>query len=394
MIEHDFEEARDSTSLEDNFIDLSINLSQQWEDRGKNIDDWKVIVDWVANWTNLEKDNFLAEKIFNIFIEHNTEFIDFNDQTKVKEIVTNYLQQDEQLLSRLSELENNIINNHQYSPNRLLEILQKIFNSEEFNREKYEVEIGELEKIGIIQCNSLKQPVTAHQIYQYIIDIDNLSQRLKEEEQNIQSVVNAEQNSPKTTDIKSTNGLRPYVQLFRILTTAVFLILGLSFCVYQLTQTEEEQKTALKPIPTTPCTLIKKQLRDISMVEESQLVDKRDMLIRYIDQFLTKNDDSSLDRICGQEQLDIEFAKLLYLQSIRLAGSGYFRASPMIRIDDDITSEYGAVRCLCLIPEELLDSEPDLEGVKDKMTEWQTGFKKEEVEAELMKIQSCPAANS
>ncbi|NER49669.1 MAG: hypothetical protein F6J92_23860 [Symploca sp. SIO1A3] len=394
MTNNNFEVSRDLSSLEEDFIELNVALSKQWKNIPRNIHDWKVIAKWVRKWTKLEKDVSLAEKIFNIFIEHHTEFVNFDDQIQreVRAKVTNYLKQDEELLSRLSELENKIINN-QYSPNRLIEILQKIFNLEEFNREEYEVEIRELEGIGIIQWNSPEQPVTVHHIYQGIIELDNLAQRLREEEQNIQNVVNSEQSSPTTINTKPTNGLRPYVQLFRILTTAVFLILGLSFCVYQLTQTEEEPKVEKNTIPEKKCTIIKQKLRDIRQVEPSQLVDARDILIRDIDQFLTKNDDSSLDNICGREQLDLAFAKLLYQQSIRLAGSGYFGAHPMIRSDDDITSEYGAVRCLCLIPEKLLNSEPDLEGVKGKITAWSTGNQAAEVEAELFKLTSCPAAN-
>ncbi|NER99153.1 MAG: protein kinase [Symploca sp. SIO1B1] len=168
-----------NSRLSDEFAEISFDFYEKWKTLDQKDFDGKLIIEWVENWIYLEDDNFIAEKIFNIFVEHHQEFVMFNDKTreKIKKTITRYLMQEEDFLQRLSKLENYLINNNKCSPNRLLKVLQKVFNYEKIDKKQYELEIRELERIRLIEWNISEQVV--HLIYKDIIKLNEISLRME-----------------------------------------------------------------------------------------------------------------------------------------------------------------------------------------------------------------------
>ncbi|NES22520.1 MAG: protein kinase [Symploca sp. SIO3E6] len=165
--------------LSDEFVEISFDFYKKWKILEKKDFDGKLIIEWVGSWIYLEDDTLVAAKIFNIFIEHHQEFVNLNkeSQEKTKQIITRYLMQEEEFVQRLSELENNIVNNKKCSQNKLIQVLQKIFNYEKFDKKQYELEIRELERIRLIEWNTSKQVV--HLIYKDIINLNEISQKME-----------------------------------------------------------------------------------------------------------------------------------------------------------------------------------------------------------------------
>ncbi|MDY6938726.1 MAG: hypothetical protein SWY16_13765 [Cyanobacteriota bacterium] len=393
--------------MNDNLINDFGKLSLKFEEEWKQINNNKLlsadlIAQLVGKWTRLEKTTFLANKIYEIFLTYHQDFEGFKPENKeeIKKKVTSYLKQDKYFLQCLRNFNDQIISNKKCLPNKLVEVLSNILDEEDLQWEEYETELGELEAIRIIRYDLSKQEVTVHQIYQDALNLDDILQKIREKEENVpQSKLESEQSSKEEIASTPTNGLQPFVKLTQILFTAAIPIFVLGFCVYRVTQPriEEGEPTQENPSPELDiiqqsCEQFRPRLRDINLAGREEIVEKRDLLIQDIDEFLQTHNDRSLDRICNGSQLDSEFADVLYRQAFRLANSGDFGESTMIRSDGSL-SEYGAVRSLCLIPEDLLNSEAFQDPPKEKMTEWRAGEQGEVVEAELGKIESCPAAS-
>ncbi|NER22285.1 MAG: hypothetical protein F6J86_30230 [Symploca sp. SIO1B1] len=365
------------------FGKIGFDFDEKWKHIDTKESDGELIVKWVGNWTGLEGDNFIAKKIFDIFIEYHQEFADFNEenQEKIKKTVIRYLMQDEDFSQRLSALQDNIINNKQCSRPKLVQVLQESFKSAKFNRKQYELEIRELERIGLIELNSSEQ-VIVHPIYKDILDCNEILQRIE--------ITSA----PKTLGrvIRESSREKKVSQLVCLFISVIVIIPSiLFFIVSSLTEPRHPIVTD-NPNPSDlfqeDCQYFRSRLRDINNGEQEKLVDRRDSLIEDIDKFQQTNS-SYLSNLCKTPGLDTMFAELLRNQAFRLAGSARFIESDLIRSDGEFT-KYGAVRCLCLIPEELPDSET-FNYVQDKMDEWKRSGQGEKVREELEKIEFCPA---
>jgi len=380
MIFNNNEDDINSVSINE-FGEISYEFSEQWKHLDRKEIDGELIIEWVGNWTYLEYDNFLAEKIFNVFIERHQEFIDFNEesQEEIKKTVASYLMQEEELLQRLSELKDIIINNQQCSRSKLVQVLEKSFNSEKLNRKQYELEIGELERIGLIEWNS-SELVIVNPIYSELLNLNEISQRIE---------ITSAPNTPGKVIVESSGEAQ--ARQIGCLAIIVLGIIGfIGFCASKVMQPKPIVKDDPTPVNSLPedCQDLRDQLGKIKDRGEERLIDRRDSLIKNIDEF-QKTNGKSIESLCETEGLDEKFAELLRNQAFRLAGRSHFIGSELIRIDGEFT-KYGAVRCLCLIPEELPNSE-EFNELQDKMEEWKRSGQREEVMEELDMIESCPA---
>ncbi|MDY6782021.1 MAG: hypothetical protein SW833_05620 [Cyanobacteriota bacterium] len=390
------------------FVELCEKFNNEWKKSEKNSDDSKVIAKWILDWIDIEKDITLVGRIFDTFIKHHREFKEFNEesQEKIRKRVVSSLYSEDPLWPRLEEIRNHILKNGNCSSEKLLYTVENSHKSAHFNSEEYEQELVELEKIGILRRDSQGKNITILPIYRDIIEQDrtlcNALQKIRESPETSSDALTPNQNQNGAIETEAEKEPQ-HVKIIKICVTfLVFVVIGslLYKCMSPVAS-----NTSSDDIPSLPgkgnspeekfieenCREFRKRLRDISQVEKAQLIDQRDSLIKEIDQF-QKNKNDSLGNLCGGQKLDIEFAKLLRNQAYRLAESSYFTGSGLIRSNDS-PSEYGAVRCLCLIPQDLLSSEEDFKDVKSKLGEWKSGSQAEAIKAELSNIESCPAAN-
>ena len=153
-------------------------------------------------------------------------------------------------------------------------------------------------------------------------------------------------------------------------------------------KTSENEQTQLNS-SNKDCQDLERRLLQINEGGEERLVKRRDSLIQEIDKFQKTYENRSLGNICDIPELDTRFAILLRTQAFKLAEWAIFTRSELIRGGGEF-SEYGAVKCLCLIPEELLNY-GILKDVQDKMEGWKKSGQGEEVIEELEMIKPCPA---
>ncbi|WP_013321909.1 hypothetical protein [Gloeothece verrucosa] len=384
---------QNNNDLEQEFIDLVDDWLEEWENLAQPRKDGKLFYKQIFDWTN-KQDIALAKILVNIIRDNSEIFPSLSEENlpNIKEIIKEKLTQNpeikNQFKERLEELKQKIINNNNYSPRELLDLLEKIWNSTEPIREEDENHslVEELLNIGLIKKDSKGKLIPFSWIYQDLFD-------LKE----IPTVRGTDSSPPNPLDGTSLPPPPPHQKgLSRPLSLTIFI--GIIFLMfYGCVKSIFFPDRSIQPTVSL-CKDFKNRVFNTGLIEDrNELRDERDKIIQQIADSLNLHSKKSLQELCDDKDLEIKFAEVLYTQASRLAEEKIYVGNSSLP-----SGKYGAVRSLCLISQTALDLDPELKKkVINLMSGWRTiETVKKQVEAEIELIQQekgrvnlsrCPA---
>ncbi len=395
--------------------DLGEKFASQW--RKQTEKNAPVIVKAVKSWISNnvehyepnESDVWLVDKLFKIFTENLPDVLQIYsnanqiDEEKLKQIVRNSLEEDSDFAQDLKRKKESLQNSD--NPGNLVKVLKKIWNSEDIDINESIKEIKELQAQRIVRVNSEGNPVPANWIYREFINLDDIQVGDVDSgpETSSSSDSQGETISPPSVPLPDKAG--KWQKLFGMVLVWGGGLLGLLVILVVGITRQPPDPIPPDPIPPDPinkkCLEFGNKIRDFNINSQGNIVRERDSLIEDINSFLKDHSSNHLGSLCSSDELELSWSQILYTQSMRLAESKIYGGSKLIRNDGE-SSSYGAVRSLCLISKESLDSFRVLKDVKSKMKKWRVrkGLDRqgkvigEVVEIELTKLDFCPAADS